>query len=71
MGDFSGPISGCFTVVAVVVVAVIIAISTASYFSEKKEKEEHEKEKNIMYEKGKSDAIKAFRLDSINKLKKH
>ena len=62
MGDFSGPISGCFTVVAVVVVAVIIAISTASYFSEKKEK-------NIMYEKGKSDAIKAFRLDSINKLK--
>lgn len=67
MGDFSGPISGCFRVLVIIFLVVVGVVIYLVDRGDKIKTEKAEKEKQEMYAKGKADAVKTInrQLDSI------
>lgn len=72
MGDFSGPITGCFKIFVVIGLVIVGIITFAAYKGEQNQKEKEDKEKKEIYQKGKLDALKEAKakIDSIKNSKK-
>lgn len=69
MGDFSGPITGCFKIVVVIGIIIFSIITLAAYKGGQYQQEKTNKE---LYQKAKEDALKEIKvkLDSIKNSKK-